>query len=167
MEKLIEKYKQASKNTLDNYRNTNPDNKTPEVLDAIIKNGEAEIITLSENAMEEYNDNLYDPTYPTAYTDLLESQIDMNIAISKSYPPISKEMGNNFNNLLRDMIKKGPKINKSMIKKTKEELGDELCNYCDAENTRPTQFHSGCEGSWCDRAYENYIDEFEAEFGDK
>ena len=49
----------------------------------------------------------------------------------------------------------------------KEELGDELCEYCPLpKNQRgvysvPGGFAAGCEGSKCDLAYETYQEEQE------
>jgi len=41
--------------------------------------------------------------------------------------------------------------------KQKESLGDELCEYCHADMDI-TAFSTGCEGRFCDIAYDNYID---------
>ena len=41
--------------------------------------------------------------------------------------------------------------------KQKESLGDELCEYCHAD-ANVTAFSTGCEGRFCDIAYDNYID---------
>lgn len=40
--------------------------------------------------------------------------------------------------------------------RSKEELGDELCNWCPITNGE--KFGTLCEGSYCDEAYENYIE---------
>lgn len=44
-----------------------------------------------------------------------------------------------------------------------DKLGDELCKYCPLENkgvySVPGGFVAGCEGSKCENAYENYLDE--------
>jgi hypothetical protein len=48
--------------------------------------------------------------------------------------------------------------------RSKEDLGDELCNFCPRdENKRgvyslPGGFPSGCEGANCCEAYENYLE---------
>ena len=45
---------------------------------------------------------------------------------------------------------------------SKEELGENLCKYCrvDEEDRVPrNQYYMGCEGSFCDGAYENYLEE--------
>jgi len=49
--------------------------------------------------------------------------------------------------------------------KTKDELGEELCMYCplsdelDEVPPPPTPSNPmGCEGAWCDQAYERYTD---------
>ena len=39
--------------------------------------------------------------------------------------------------------------------KDKEELGDDLCNYCPLEEEQ----RGRCEGMWCDEAFQTYIDE--------
>ena len=49
--------------------------------------------------------------------------------------------------------------------KQKESLGDELCEYCHADS-RIRLYDSGCEGRFCDTAYENYIDDMEIEEGE-
>jgi hypothetical protein len=45
--------------------------------------------------------------------------------------------------------------------KTKEELADELCEYCPLDKKEvysvPGGYKAGCEGSHCDIAYENYL----------
>lgn len=47
--------------------------------------------------------------------------------------------------------------------KSKEELADELCKYCtrDKKGVYGTDggYLAGCEGSSCNQAYENYIEE--------
>jgi len=46
------------------------------------------------------------------------------------------------------------------IVKSKEDLDEDLCNYCThKENRHLTNFSSGCEGLYCDDAYENYLEE--------
>lgn len=50
------------------------------------------------------------------------------------------------------------------MKKTKDELGENLCDYChvDKEDRLPrNQFNVGCECMYCDSAYDNYLDEEE------
>ena len=45
---------------------------------------------------------------------------------------------------------------------SKEELGENLCKYCrvDEEDRVPkNQYYMGCEGLFCDEAYEIYLDE--------
>lgn len=43
--------------------------------------------------------------------------------------------------------------------KTREELGEELCKYCDPFNEHSHHVKNGtCEGSWCDDAYEFYTE---------
>lgn len=49
--------------------------------------------------------------------------------------------------------------------KTVEQLGDELCKYCkdtdfgdNKEYTSADNYWS-CEGRWCDKAYQNYLEE--------
>lgn len=49
------------------------------------------------------------------------------------------------------------------ILKTIEEMNDneELCKYCDADPngySTPNGYYS-CEGSWCGKAYERYLEE--------
>lgn len=51
------------------------------------------------------------------------------------------------------------------MKKTKDELGEELCEYCplqaelDEVPPPPTPNNlAGCEGMFCDEAYDNYLD---------
>jgi len=46
--------------------------------------------------------------------------------------------------------------------KTFEQMEDELCDYCECTefgsckvNTSP---YNLCEGAWCDKAYDNYLD---------
>lgn len=45
--------------------------------------------------------------------------------------------------------------------KTKEQLGDSLCNYCTIERKGAYNNNggsvAGCEGSDCDNAYDNYL----------
>lgn len=47
--------------------------------------------------------------------------------------------------------------------KTKDNLGDELCKYCPLEKKGvygvDGGFVAGCEGSRCDSAYENYLND--------
>ena len=49
--------------------------------------------------------------------------------------------------------------------KTKNELSEDLCNYCplatDKRKVYGTDggFVAGCEGCWCDAAYENYVED--------
>ena len=51
--------------------------------------------------------------------------------------------------------------------KTKENLGDELCEFCPRDENRkgvygvPGGFSAGCEGQNCDDAYECYLNETE------
>lgn len=54
------------------------------------------------------------------------------------------------------------------MKKTKDELEEQLCNYCKAT---PGVFgtsngYTSCEGSWCDEAYENYLEDEDDEDDD-
>ena len=44
--------------------------------------------------------------------------------------------------------------------KSKDELGEELCDYCPLEEWKKgyTSMHS-CEGCRCDEAYQNYLDD--------
>lgn len=55
-----------------------------------------------------------------------------------------------------------------LVIKTAEELGDKLCDYCPLEKkgvySTPGRGMAGCEGSHCDDAYGNYIEETEEEF---
>jgi len=46
--------------------------------------------------------------------------------------------------------------------KTVEELGDEVCGYCEYGDI-PQSIHFLCEGRWCGEAYANYIEENEGE----
>lgn len=58
---------------------------------------------------------------------------------------------------------------KDSIPQTKEQLGEDLCNYCDWTDrgrlNNQVYCVGGmphmCEGSYCDDAYENYLDDFE------
>ena len=44
--------------------------------------------------------------------------------------------------------------------KTSNQLGEELCNYCEYKDNRYVSYFSGgCEGGFCDEAYQNYIEE--------
>lgn len=49
--------------------------------------------------------------------------------------------------------------------KQKEELEDDLCKFCPLENkgvySVPGGFVAGCEGSKCEEAYENYLEQLE------
>lgn len=48
---------------------------------------------------------------------------------------------------------------------TKNDLGDNLCKYCTLEKkgcySVPGGFVAGCEGSRCEDAYENYLNQEE------
>ena len=50
------------------------------------------------------------------------------------------------------------------MKLSKEDLGDNLCDYCPLEKKGvygvPGGFVAGCEGSRCDDAYDNYLEHF-------
>jgi hypothetical protein len=51
----------------------------------------------------------------------------------------------------------------------KDELGDELCNFCPLDENRkgtystPGGLSAGCEGSHCDIAYDNYVESLNEE----
>ena len=54
-------------------------------------------------------------------------------------------------------------VSGSLCVLAKEDLGDKLCEYCPLEKkgvySVPGGFAAGCEGSTCENAYENYLDE--------
>lgn len=77
-------------------------------------------------------------------------------------------------NLFKNTIKKIKKIDTYIEDNSianihlvigKEDLGDNLCKYCPLENKwvygADGGYMDGCEGSRCENAYENYLDEFD------
>jgi hypothetical protein len=50
----------------------------------------------------------------------------------------------------------------------KEQLGDELCEFCPwRKGEIDHTFDSLCEGSYCDYAFDNFLDENEGYFDDE
>lgn len=50
----------------------------------------------------------------------------------------------------------------------KEQLGDELCEFCPwRKGEIDHTFNSLCEGSYCDDAFDNFLDENEGYFDDE
>lgn len=61
-----------------------------------------------------------------------------------------------------------PEENKPLSFEEMLELDEGLCKYCRCTDygmqmnaCRVTAFGAGCEGSWCEEAYENYLENFE------
>lgn len=54
----------------------------------------------------------------------------------------------------------------AVVRQKPKDLGEKLCDYCLLEKkgvySVPGGFAAGCEGSNCDEAYENYLDEVSA-----
>jgi hypothetical protein len=50
---------------------------------------------------------------------------------------------------------------------SKEDLAEDLCNYCELTDYGLTEINNApwnmCEGICCDKAYENYLEDFEEE----
>lgn len=59
-------------------------------------------------------------------------------------------------------------INKPLSFNEISKLDEELCEYCHCTDYgaqmgayKITAYSPGCEGSWCEEAYENYLENFE------